>query len=48
MSIKWVVLIAGFVLYSCTKVVDINLNDSSPQVVIEGNVTNAPGPYYVR
>lgn len=47
-SIKWVVLIAGFVLYSCTKVVDINLNDSSPQVVIEGNVTNAPGPYYVR
>jgi hypothetical protein len=33
---------------SCQKVIDINLADAEPQYVIEGAVTNAPGPYTVR
>jgi len=36
------------VLLSCQKVVNIDLNSSAPQIVIEGNITNQRGPYYVR
>lgn len=32
---------------SCEKVIDINLNDSVSQIVIEGEMTNDPGPYKV-
>lgn len=32
----------------CKKVIQVDLNSASPQIVIEGNVTNAPGPYFVR
>lgn len=35
-------------LASCQKVIDVNLNDSDPQYVINGNVTDQPGPYTVR
>lgn len=48
-NIKWLlVLIAAFVFYSCTKVINVDLNSSSPQIVIEGNITNAAGPYQVK
>src|ERR1700749_2802074 len=33
--------IAGF---SCKKVIQVNLNAAAPQIVIEGNITNGPGP----
>src|SRR3989337_2566393 len=33
---------------SCEKVVDIKLNDSPTQLVIEGSVTNKTSPYTVR
>ncbi len=33
---------------SCKKVVNINLNDASPQIVIEGIITNNAGPYQVQ
>ncbi|HMG15375.1 MAG TPA: DUF4249 domain-containing protein [Saprospiraceae bacterium] len=37
------------VLFSaCTKVIDINLNVSAPQIIIEGNITNQAGPYQVQ
>ncbi len=32
----------------CKKVIDVNLNDADPQIVIEGNVLSTPGPYYVQ
>jgi len=32
---------------SCEKVVEFDLNDHSPRLVIEGTVTNEAGPYYV-
>jgi Domain of unknown function (DUF4249) len=38
----------GFFACSCTKVIQVNLNDASPQIVIEGNITNSPGPYQVQ
>jgi len=33
---------------SCEKVVSIDLNSSSPHIVIEGNITDQAGPYYVK
>ena len=37
-----------FSLSGCKKVIDVNLNDADPQVVIEANVVSTPGPYYVQ
>jgi hypothetical protein len=33
---------------SCEKVVDIDLNSSSPRIVIEGSISDSLGPYYVQ
>ncbi|MFA5818064.1 MAG: DUF4249 domain-containing protein [Bacteroidales bacterium] len=41
-------LIITLILSSCTKVIDIDLNSASPQLVIEGNISDLPGPYSVR
>ncbi|MEO6831880.1 MAG: DUF4249 domain-containing protein [Chitinophagaceae bacterium] len=41
---KLLTIISGFSLFSlasCTKVIDVNLNSSNPQYVVEGSVTNA-------
>ncbi len=37
-----------FVLFSCTKVVNINLNSTNPNIVIEGIVSDVPGSYQVK
>lgn len=34
--------------YSCEKVIQVDLNSAAPQVVIEGDITNAAGSYQVR
>ena len=47
-SVKWYVLLLVLSLYACTKVINVNLNDASPQIVIEGIITNNPGPYQVQ
>lgn len=40
---------ASFVLLSgCKKVLNLDLENKSGTIVIEGNVTHQPGPYYVR
>lgn len=41
-------LVLGLSLSACQKVIDLKLNNKSGQYVIEGNVTNLPGPYTVR
>jgi len=41
-------LIVLFLFSSCEKVIDIDLNAKAPQVVIEGNITDQPGPYTVK
>jgi hypothetical protein len=33
---------------ACEKVLDIDLKDAEPRIVIEGNVTDQPGPYQVK
>ena len=43
-------LVLGFALctlFSCQKVININLNSVSPAIVIVGNVNDQPGPYTV-
>jgi hypothetical protein len=37
-----------FVLFSCTKVINVNLNNANPNIVIEGVVSDVPGHYQVQ
>jgi hypothetical protein len=34
--------------FSCTKVIDINLNNADKQIVIEGEISNQAGPYLIK
>ena len=43
-----IVPISILFLVSCQKVINIDLNSSSPRIVVESNITNLPGPYYVK
>ena len=45
---KWSLFILPLILYACTKVINVNLNDAAPQIVVEGIITNTPGPYQVQ
>src|SRR5674476_489406 len=49
--IKHLKIIAVFVgvisFFSCKKVITVQLNNSPTQIVVVGEVTNAPGPYTV-
>jgi hypothetical protein len=33
--------------FACKKVIDVDLNSADPQIVIEGNISDSHGPYYV-
>jgi len=35
-------------LASCQKVIDLDVHNAAPQYVIEGSITDAEGPYYLR
>ncbi|GAB1415554.1 hypothetical protein MASR2M117_09600 [Paludibacter sp.] len=41
-------IIASLIFASCTKEIDIDLNSTDTQLVIEGNITDDPGPYTVK
>lgn len=41
-------LVSAIIFFSCTKEVDIALKTTDPKIVIEGNITNEPGPYTVQ
>jgi len=43
-----VILLATLFCASCEKEISIDLNSSNPQLVIEGNISDAPGPYSVK
>lgn len=45
---RFFILLFFFVLISCTKVISVNLNNANPNLVIEGIVSDAPGPYQVQ
>jgi|HubBroStandDraft_1064217.scaffolds.fasta_scaffold154531_2 hypothetical protein len=40
-------IFSAALLCSCQKIVQLNLKTATPQLVIQGEVTNAPGPYAV-
>lgn len=40
--------VLSLISISCEKVVDIDLNSSSPNIVIEGSISDQPGPYFVK
>jgi hypothetical protein len=44
----FIVAIAAVVLSSCEKEINIDLNSADPKIVIEGNITDEPGPYFVK
>lgn len=46
-NILWIALLA-FTCTACEKVIDIKLADSTPRIVIEGEITPLAGPYQVR
>jgi hypothetical protein len=47
-SIYFFVVSSFLILSSCQKVINIDLNSTSPQIVIEGTVSDRPGPYTVK
>lgn len=42
------IILSFFLIISCEKEIDLYLEDQSGNIVIEGNITNQPGPYFVR
>ncbi|KFF11355.1 hypothetical protein IW15_16565 [Chryseobacterium soli] len=42
------IIVSLFLLTSCEKEIDLDLADKSGNIVIEGNITDQPGPYYVK
>jgi hypothetical protein len=47
-TITIVTVLLMLAIASCQKVVNIDLNDASPRIVIEGIIDNSPGPYRVK
>lgn len=42
-------LFAGtLALFSCQKIIKVDLNSSAPKVVIEGSINDQPGPHFVK
>ncbi|WP_312389256.1 DUF4249 domain-containing protein [Chryseobacterium sp.] len=44
----FLIILSLFLLTSCEKEIDLDLQDESGQIVIEGNVTDQAGPYFVK
>src|SRR5258707_15510705 len=40
--------IAGIIFVACTKTITPNLNTSTPQLYIQGAISDTAGPYYVQ
>ncbi len=40
-------VISIFLLQGCQKVIEVDLNNAEPRIVIEGLITDSPGPYAV-
>src|ERR1700710_444135 len=45
LCLLWSLSVAG---YACKKVINVDLNNAAPQLVIEGEITDGPGPAQVR
>ncbi len=47
LRILFIVSVAVVITSSCTEKIDLNLKNSTPQLTIEGELSDKPGPYYV-
>jgi hypothetical protein len=47
-SIIFVLLILVAAISSCTKVINVDLNSASPNIVVDAEITDQPGPYNVN
>ncbi len=45
--IIFVIAFAAFITTSCSEKIDLKLNNSEPRIVIEGWLSDKPGPYFV-
>lgn len=44
----FLIILSLFLITSCEKEIDLDLEDQSGKIVIEGNVTDQAGPYFVK
>jgi len=44
----FLIILSIFLVTSCEKEIDLDLEDQSGKIVIEGNITDQAGPYYVK
>ena len=42
------IMFAALAIAACKKVINVDLNNAAPQIVIEGEITNELPPYQVR
>lgn len=42
------ILFTGFLFTSCEKVIDLDYKSNESRIIIQGNITNEAGPYYVK
>lgn len=42
-----ILILVLLIVTSCQKVIDVKLNNEAPQYVIQGEITDGPGPYFV-
>ena len=45
---QYSILLMVLLVSACKKVIDVDLKSTAPQIVIEGNITDASGPYLVK
>lgn len=45
---KYIIITIAIIFVSCTKEVNIKLKTANPLIVIEGNISDEPGPYTVK
>jgi hypothetical protein len=45
---RYLLIVLLFSCFACEKVIQVDLNAAAPQIVIEGEILDSPGPYQVR
>jgi len=47
-NINYIILVTIIAFCACKKVINVTLNNATPAIVIEGNISNGSGPYQVK
>jgi hypothetical protein len=43
-----IIIATALLISSCEKIVDLDYKNNESRIIIEGNITNQPGPYFVK